>query len=49
MTQKSKIEWTTLTWNPVTGCNKVSTGCKNCYADRMAKRLKAMKVYKYRN
>ena len=36
---KSKIEWTDVTWNPVTGCTKVSAGCKNCYAERMAKRL----------
>ena len=39
---KSKIEWTGSTWNPVTGCNKISEGCDNCYAERMAKRLKAM-------
>lgn len=38
----SKIEWTESTWNPVTGCTKISDGCKNCYAERMAKRLKAM-------
>ena len=38
----SKIEWTELTWNPVTGCTKISAGCKNCYAERMAKRLQAM-------
>ncbi len=36
---KSKIEWTDRTWNPVTGCTKVSAGCDNCYAERMAKRL----------
>ncbi len=36
------IEWTEATWNPVTGCTKVSAGCKNCYAERMARRLKAM-------
>jgi len=41
MAQKSKIEWTQSTWNPVTGCTKISTGCKNCYAQRMALRLKA--------
>lgn len=35
----SKIEWTEDTWNPVTGCTKISAGCKNCYAERMAKRL----------
>jgi protein gp37 len=38
----SKIEWTESTWNPVTGCSKVSSGCANCYAERMAKRLQAM-------
>ena len=40
--KKTKIEWTETTWNPVTGCTKVSTGCKNCYAEKMAYRLKAM-------
>lgn len=45
----STIEWTEATWNPVTGCTKVSAGCKNCYAERMAKRLKAMGVPQYRN
>jgi protein gp37 len=40
--KKSAIEWTGSTWNPVTGCVKVSPGCLNCYAERMAKRLKAM-------
>ena len=45
----SKIEWTDATWNPVTGCNKVSPGCKRCYAERMAKRLKATGMDKYRN
>jgi protein gp37 len=39
---KSDIEWTNSTWNPVTGCTKISPGCKNCYAERMSKRLKAM-------
>ena len=39
---RSQIEWTEATWNPVTGCTKVSPGCKHCYAERMAKRLKAM-------
>lgn len=43
----SKIEWTNETWNPVTGCTKISPGCKNCYAERMAKRLKAMGVERY--
>lgn len=45
----SRIEWTEATWNPVTGCTKVSAGCKNCYAERMAKRLQAMGVPQYRN
>jgi protein gp37 len=46
---QSNIEWTEMTWNPVTGCTKVSQGCKNCYAERMAKRLHAMGVERYRN
>jgi protein gp37 len=41
MAQKSNIEWTESTWNPVTGCTKISDGCKNCYAERIASRLKA--------
>lgn len=45
----SKIEWTESTWNPVTGCTKISSGCKNCYAERLAKRLKAMGQPNYRN
>ena len=45
----SKIEWTDATWNPVTGCNKVSPGCKRCYAERLSKRLKATGMAKYRN
>ena len=45
----SSIEWTEATWNPVTGCTKVSPGCKHCYAERMAKRLKAMGVERYRD
>ena len=45
----SKIEWTDATWNPVTGCNKVSPGCKLCYAERMSRRLKATGMSKYRN
>lgn len=44
---QSSIEWTELTWNPVTGCNKISPGCKFCYAETMTKRLKAMRVAKY--
>lgn len=43
----SKIEWTDETWNPVIGCTKVTAGCKNCYAERMHKRLTAMGVEKY--
>jgi len=46
---KSKIEWTEVTWNPTTGCNKVSAGCKNCYAEIFAQRLQAMGNQKYRN
>lgn len=42
MAQASRIEWTQTTWNPVAGCTKVSAGCKNCYAERMARRLAAM-------
>jgi protein gp37 len=49
MAQLSGIEWTDATWNPVTGCTKISTGCKYCYADRMAKRLQAMGQPRYRN
>jgi protein gp37 len=45
----TKIEWTDITWNPVTGCSWVSPGCDNCYAKRMAKRLKAMGQSKYCN
>jgi protein gp37 len=46
---KSKIEWTEQTWNPVTGCTKISSGCKYCYAEVMAKRLQAMNVRGYEN
>ena len=46
---ESSIEWTELTWNPTTGCDKISQGCKFCYAERMAKRLHAMGVEKYKN
>jgi protein gp37 len=49
MAIQSAIEWTESTWNPVTGCTKISTGCKNCYAERMAKRLLAMGQPNYRN
>ncbi len=46
---QTKIEWTELTWNPTTGCNKVSPGCKFCYAEVMARRLKAMGLEKYKH
>jgi protein gp37 len=49
MPTKSNIEWTEMTWNPVTGCTKISQGCKHCYAERMAKRLTAMGSDRYRN
>lgn len=49
MSLSSKIEWTETTWNPVTGCTKISIGCKNCYAERMARRLKAMGQRNYSN
>jgi protein gp37 len=49
MGDKSAIEWTDATWNPVTGCSKVSPGCKNCYAERLATRLEAMGNPRYRN
>jgi protein gp37 len=45
----SKIEWTEATWNPTSGCTKISSGCKNCYAERMSKRLQAMGVEKYKD
>jgi len=46
---QSSIEWTDMTWNPTTGCNKISAGCKNCYAEVMSRRLKAMGVEKYKD
>ena len=46
---KSKIEWTDATWNPVTGCSKVSPGCVHCYAERLSLRLQAMGVPKYQD
>jgi len=49
MAAQSTIEWTESTWNPVTGCSKVSVGCSNCYAERIAKRLRAMGQRRYRN
>ena len=47
MAVSSRIEWTQATWNPVTGCTKVSDGCRHCYAERMARRLQAMGSRKY--
>jgi protein gp37 len=49
MATKSTIEWTEMTWNPVTGCTKVSEGCRHCYAERMALRLRAMGNRRYAN
>ncbi len=46
---KTSIEWTGVTWNPTTGCNKISAGCKHCYAEIMAKRLQAMGQEKYKH
>ena len=49
MADNSSIEWTDASWNPTTGCTKISTGCKNCYAATLSKRLKAMGIVKYVN
>jgi protein gp37 len=49
MSDRSAIEWTEATWNPVTGCDRVSPGCEHCYAMSLAKRLKAMGSIKYQN
>ncbi len=49
MAVNTSIEWTESTWNPVTGCTKISQGCKFCYAERMAERLQAMGQANYRN
>ena len=46
---RTKIEWTESTWNPITGCTKISSGCKNCYAEVMTRRLQAMGQQKYLN
>ena len=46
---QSSIEWTEMTWNPTTGCTKISAGCKYCYAEVMSRRLKAMGVEKYKH
>lgn len=48
-TKTTKIEWTDKTWNPVTGCTKISQGCAHCYAEVMSRRLKAMGLEKYAN
>lgn len=47
MSGKSKIEWTEATWNPITGCDKVSPGCKNCYAETFAERFRGVKGHSY--
>jgi protein gp37 len=49
MATKTNIEWTEMTWNPVTGCTKISRGCKHCYAEALSKRLRAMGAERYRN
>src|SRR5215210_3735139 len=49
MSTQSRIEWTEQTWNPTVGCTKVSPGCKHCYAETMAKRLRAMGSERYRD
>lgn len=49
MSTNSRIEWTEQTWNPTIGCTKISPGCKNCYAETMAKRLRAMGMHGYEN
>jgi hypothetical protein len=49
MSAATAIEWTEVTWNPVTGCDRISPGCDNCYALRLAARLKAMGQTKYQN
>jgi len=49
MSQSSRIEWTEATWNPTVGCTKISPGCQHCYAEVMARRLKAMKTPGYAN
>ena len=45
----TKIEWTESTWNPITGCTKITAGCKFCYAEVMTRRLQAMGQEKYKN
>jgi protein gp37 len=46
---QSSIEWTEMTWNPTTGCDKISAGCKYCCAEVMARRLRAMGIEKYKD
>src|SRR6185436_1969009 len=46
---QSSIEWTEMTWNPTTGCDKISAGCKFCYAEVMTRRLQAMGIEKYKD
>lgn len=49
MAQNSSIEWTDVTWNPVTGCTKISPGCENCYAERFAERFRGVPGHPYKN
>lgn len=49
MSNQTTIEWTEQTWNPTTGCTKISPGCKHCYAETLVPRLQAMKAPGYEN
>src|SRR6266566_532859 len=49
MASRTTIEWTEMTWNPATGCSEKSAGCKNCYAKRLALRLRAMGLQRFAN
>ncbi len=49
MAQKTAIEWTDATWNPVTGCTKISAGCDNCYAERFSERFRGVKGHPFKN
>src|SRR5437870_4641154 len=49
MAEKSLIEWTDATWNPVTGCTKISAGCDNCYAERLSERLRGTPGHPFEN
>lgn len=49
MAQKSTIEWTNATWNPVTGCTKISAGCDNCYAERFSERFRGVRDHPFKN